>query len=269
MTFTITTESGEQITTESGTAITTDGPIQPNFQTPLSIIILALKTSGVLGVGQTPLAEDVNDAFTLLNFMMSQWNNKRWLIYHLLDVSYPSNGSQFYTVGPGQQFDCNRPDRLEAAFFRQLIPSTPNQIDYPLEIISARETYNDIALKSLTSFPSYIFYDSAYPIGYVYPWPLPQANLYSVHITIKESLSKFRNLTQKVNLPEEYNAALLYNLAVRLRPMYQMPPDPTLLALAKDALAVIRGSNTQIPRLQLPRDLNRGGIYNFYSDTMF
>lgn len=237
--------------------------------TALDIITLALKISGVIGVGQTPLAEDANDAFTTLNMMLSQWQNKRWLIWHLIDVSFTSTGAQSYTVGTGQQFNCKRPDRLEAAFFRQLIPSTPNQIDYPLEIISARETYNDIALKTLTSFPSYIFYDSAYPIGFVYPWPLPQANLYSVHITIKEALNDFTSLNQVISLPEEYNAALLYNLAVRLRPAYQLPPEPTLLALAKDALAVIRGSNTQIPRLQLPRDLTRGGIYNVYSDVSF
>ena len=237
--------------------------------TPLDIINLALKTSGVLGVGQTALAEDTNDAFTILNMMVAQWAMKRWLVFHLIDVAFTSTGAQSYTVGPGMQFNCQRPDRLEAAFFRQLIPSTPNQVDYSLEIIEARETYNDIALKTLTSFPSYIFYDSAYPTGLVYPWPLPQANLYEIHITIKAPLNDFTSLTQTINLPEEYNAALLYNLAARLRPHYQLPPEPSIIGLAKDALAVIRGSNAQIPRLQLPRDLNRGGIYNVYADTSF
>lgn len=237
--------------------------------TPLDIITLALKQAGVLGVGQTASAEDSNDSFTLLNFMLAQWSKKRWLVYHLVDVAFISTGAQSYTVGLGQQFNVKRPDRLEAAFFRQTIPSTPNQIDYPLEIIEARETYNDIALKTLTSFPSYIFYDSAFPIGFVYPWPLPQANLYEVHITVKETLAQFTTLDQDIVLPDEYFAAILYNLSVRLRPAYQMQPDPSITALAKDALAVIRGSNTQIPRLQLPRDLNRGGIYNVYSDTFF
>lgn len=237
--------------------------------TPADIINLALKHSGVLGVGQTAQPEDTNDAFILLNFMISQWNRKRWLIYHLIDVAFTSTGAQSYTVGPGQQFNCARPDRLEAAFFRQIIPSIPNQIDYPLEIIEARETYNKIALKNLGSFPSYIFYDSAYPIGFVYPWPVPQANLYQVHITIKDSISEFTTLTQDLNLPPEYHAVLLYNLAARLRPAYQMPPDPSLIALARDALAVIRGANTQIPRLAIPTSLLRGGIYNVYADTYF
>lgn len=236
--------------------------------TPNDIIKLALKDSGVIGIGQTPSAEDTNDAFTRMNWMLAQWSKKRWLVYHLLDISFTSTGAQSYTVGLGQQFNVKRPDRLEGAFFRQLIPSQPNQIDYPLELIESRETYSQIALKTLTSFPNYIWYDSAFPVGFVYPWPLPQANLYSVHILVKETLSQFTSLAQEIILPDEYYAALFYNLCARLRPAYQLPPDPTVVALAKDALAVIRGSNAQIPRLVLPTDLVRPGIYNVYSDQI-
>lgn len=235
--------------------------------TPNTIINLALKNSGVLGVGQTPLAEDVNDAFLLLNFMISQWNRKRWLVYHLVDVAVQCTGALFYLVGPGQSFDCPRPDRIESAFFRQTIPSMPNEIDYPLEIIEARETYNRIALKSLGSFPSYVFYDSDFPYGKLYPWPLP-SNLYSVHISIKETIATFTSLAQNINLPPEYYAAILYNLAARLRPAYQLPPDSQLTQLAKDALNVIRGANAQIGRLIMPVDVVRPGIYNPYSDQI-
>lgn len=236
--------------------------------TPLDIINLALKNAGVLGVGQSAQAEDTNDAFTLMNFMLAQWSRKRWLVYHLIDVAFTSTGAQSYTVGPGQQFNCTRPDRIEAAFFRQVIPSQPNLIDYPLEIIESRETYNNIALKTLTSFPNYVFYDSAWPIGFLYPWPLPQADLYQVHISVKETLTQFTSLGQQINLPPEYYAALLYNLGERLIPMYKLPPDPILTGLAKDALAVIRASNVQIPRLTLPAELVRPGIYNVYNDQI-
>lgn len=236
--------------------------------TPNDIIKLALKDSGVIGIGQTPSAEDTNDAFTRLNWMLAQWSKKRWLVYHLLDIAFTSTGALSYTVGVGQQFNVKRPDRLEGAYFRQLIQSQPNQIDYPLELIESRETYSQIALKQLVSFPNYIFYDSAYPVGFVYPWPLPQANIYEVHILVKETLTQFTSLSQSIILPDEYYAALFYNLCARLRPAYQMPPDQTVVALAKDALGVIRGSNTQIPRLVLPTDLVRPGIYNVYSDQV-
>ena len=235
--------------------------------TALDIINLSLKSAGVLGAGQTAAAEDVNDALTVLNFMIGQWNRKRWLVFHLVDISCPCTGALSYTVGPGQSFNVPRPDRLEAAFFRQVIPSNPNQIDYPLEILQAREDYNNIALKALNSFPSYIFYDAAFPIGYVYPWPVP-SNLYEVHITVKETLASFPTLTTVINLPPEYYAALLYNLTVRLLALYKLPADAVTIALAKEALNVIRGANAQIARLAMPAGVVRAGIYDPYADRI-
>lgn len=237
--------------------------------TPLDIITQALKKAGVLGVGQTALAEDVNDAYSDMQDMLGQWQRKRWLIWHLVDYECTGTGALYYTVGPGGQFDISpRPDKIESAFFRQLVQSQPNQIDYPLEIIEAREDYNRISLKQLQTFPQYLFYDSGFPTGKAYPWPLIQANLYSLHLTVKETLSQFTSLNQAIVLPLEYMAALKFNLGVRLRQSYQMPADPVLLGLAKDALNVIRNANLQIPRLRIPSDLVKPGIYNVYSDQI-
>lgn len=237
--------------------------------TPQDIIRAALKKAGVLGVGQSALAEDTNDAFQDMQDMLGQWQRKRWLIWHLVDYAVTGTGQEYYTVGPGGQFNINpRPDRIESAFFRQLVQSQPNQIDYPLEIIEAREDYNMIALKQLQTFPQYLFYDSGFPMGKAYPWPLIQANLYELHLTVKETLAQFTSLSQQISLPLEYFAALKFNLAVRLRQAYQLPPDPALIGLAKDALNVIRNANLQIPRLRVPTDLVRPGIYNVYSDQI-
>lgn len=199
--------------------------------------------------------------------MIAQWARKRWLMWHLLDVPLISTGAMSYTVGIGGDFNTPRPDRLEAAFFRQIVPSQPNQIDYPLELIESRESYNNIALKSLKTFPDSIFYDAAYPIGVIYPWPVPQANIYEIHLTLKDTLAQFSTLTQTIVMPPEFIAAMKFNLAIRLRQSYQLSPDVALIALAKDSLAVIRGANAQIPNLVMPSDLMRGGkIYNVFSD---
>lgn len=239
--------------------------------TPLDIITQALKKAGILGVGQTPLAEDTNDAYSDLQDMLGQWQRKRWLIWHLVDYEHIGTGDLYYTVGPGAQFDISpRPDKIESAFFRQIISSNPNQVDYPLAIIEAREDYNLIALKTLQSFPQYVFYDSGFPEAKIYPWPLIQSSIYSLHITVKATLSQFTSLNQTIELPLEYMAALKFNLALRLRQAYQLPPDPTLMGLAKDALNVIRNANLQIPRLQIDKQLIRpSGLYNPFSDTLY
>src|SRR5262249_34228889 len=78
-----------------------------------------------------------------------------------------------------------RPSKLESAFLRQLTQSQPNQIDYPLELLQSREDYNLIALKQLQSFPGYVFCDSEWPLAKIFPWPVPQANIYGVFVTVR------------------------------------------------------------------------------------
>jgi hypothetical protein len=238
--------------------------------TPQDIITQALKKAGVLGVGQSALAEDTNDAYADLQDMLGQWQRKRWLIWHLVEYYVTSTGALYYTVGPGGDFNINpRPDKVEAAFFRQLIQSQPNQIDYMLQRIDAYETYAQISLKQLQTFPQDYFYDSGFPLAKLYVWPVPLASIYQIHIVVKETLSQFTSLNQTISMPLEYMAALKYNLAIRLRQSYQLPVDQALVALAEDALNIIRNANTQIPRLRLPTALVRPTLYNIYSDTTY
>lgn len=268
--------------------------IDPGDTTVVDICRAALKECGAIGVGQTPLSEDINDAWTRLQWMLQQWERKRWLVYHLVDVAIVSTGATVYSIGPGGNIDTNqnanpfnnqfnnqfgpstkvsvRPDKIESAYLRQLVLSQPNQIDYPLTILQSREDYNKIALKQLNSFPSYIFYDTAWPLGFLYPWPIPQAAIYEVHVTIKEQLPvQFLNTSSVFNLPYEYYNAMVLNLAIRLRPKYGIATfqGDMLPGLAKDALAVLRGANTQIARLGMPPELSRPSLYNIFSDRVY
>lgn len=233
------------------------------------VINQALKKTGILGVGQSALAEDSNDAFYDLQDMLSQWQRKRWLTWNLIDTSIVSTGAVSYTIGTGENFNIARPDRVEAAFFRQIINTAPNQVDYPLEIIQARETYNRIALKSLVSWPEYLFYDSSYPVGNVYVWPIPQASLFEIHLTLKVQFSTISNLSTDIVMPPEYIPAIKWNLALRLRESYQLPPSVVLTKLAQESLDVIRGANVQVPLLQCDRRLIRPGLYSVYSDQIY
>jgi len=235
--------------------------------TARDIVMMSLRVSGIIGVGQDPLAEDTNTAFTMLNMMIAQWARKRWVIWHLKDVSKVSTGAQSYTVGTGGDFNTPRPDKIEGAYFRQLT-GYPNQVDFPLELIEAREDYSRISLKTLASFGQYVFYDSAYPLGSLYVWPIPSASIYEIHILVKEPLVAFADLDTAVAFPPEYEEPLYWNLAMRLRPAYQMPADPQVLMAAKASLNTIRVANSQIGRLTMPKALQRGVNYNIHSDRV-
>lgn len=234
--------------------------------TARDLITSALKKSGVVGVGQTASAEDANDLFDDLNDMMSQWAYERWLVYHLVDVPLVSTGAQSYTVGPGGDFNVTaRPDRLEAAFVRFLgATATP---DLPLKLLQSREDYNRVTLKSQPGFPQAIFYDSAFPLGSVFPVWVPTAGIYEIHLTLKAVLSIFASLDTVVSLPPVYNAAIRWNLTARACVSYSLPVPPGVVAFAKNALNVIRNSNTQVPELRMPPGLvRRGGRYNIFTD---
>lgn len=240
------------------------------LSTPAEIVRFSLKAAGVLGVGQSALPEDYSDAFDAMNAMLAGWARRRWLVYHLIDVWAPTTGAVSYNVGPGETFDVARQDRMEAAFFRQTISAPPNQVDFPLEVLESREDYNQIRLKALsTTLPRWIWFDSGWPIGTVYPWPIAPAGAGEVHVSFKAPLGAFTSYTQSINLPPEYAEAIWSNLVIRLSPVYQYEVNKAVLAIANTSLAAIRGANTQIPRLKMPRFLSYRSRYDIFSDTLY
>lgn len=235
----------------------------------LTLIDLVLRDSGVAGTGQTPSAQMQNDAKMRMNFLISSWKRRRWLVYHLIDVSAPCDGSLYYTLGSGQTFDVPRTDQIEAAFVRQTNVSSPNgQVDYPLQIIHSYEDYSQITLKNMQAGPAWVaFYDSGFPVGKLYLWPLSPSG-WSLHVIIKAELDSVGNLTDEIVLPAEYEMALYYNAMQMTRAAFFLPADPMIDKMSKASLATIRAANVQIPTMSVdPAALNpRTGAYSIFAD---
>ena len=273
--------------------------LNPSNTSVNDICTEALRECGAIGVGQSPSAADLVGAQARLQWMLQTWERKSLLVYHLVTAGVVCNGGQTYTIGPGGQFDTNipwmpfsaafgaggllpannpfgptypvsaRPSKIESSFVRQLVNSQPNQIDYPMRLIQTMNDYNRIALKQLSTFPGYLFYDPAWPLGLLYPWPVPQPEIYALFVTVVEQLPPmFATAGAVFSLPFEYYSAMYLNLALLLRPKYSIPtfPGDMLPGLAKDALATLRKSNTRITQLQMPADLLTGKQYNIFSD---
>ena len=248
--------------------------LDPSNTTIGDLVNAALKLATVVGVGQTASADDANDAWSLCQMMLEGWQRRRWLVFALTTYSKTSTGAISYTLGPGGDFDTGatsfRPDKIESAFLRQVNQPPPNQVDFPLQIVQSKEDYNTISLKSLVSFPQYIFFDPQWPLGSVFAWPVPQASVYALYVTVKTPMQyKFANLATKIALPYEYYEAILFNLTLRIRMQYGIsnPPGDMLPKLAKNALNSLRLGNTAIKRSQMPGGLrNRGKGYNIFSD---
>jgi hypothetical protein len=248
-------------------------PVLP-IDTVGQLLTNALCDAGVIGIDEAPDQPIINRAFTQANWLLAQWARKRWLVYRLQDYSFVSTGANNYTVGNQQTININpRPDRIEYAFVRFLNQSSLGNnnsstlVDIPLDIIPSHENYSQITVKTIGTLPARIFYDPLWPIGLLFPWPVPQANIYEIHVGFKVVLPRFLNIQQPINFPPEYEAALNWCLARRFRASYQMPPDSTIDSLARDGLNVIRLANQAMPILRLPPYLrNRGRAYSYQSD---
>ena len=238
---------------------------QPLPTTPSDIINLALKTANVIGVGQTPLAQDTNDCFNQLNMMMAQWQRRRYMVYNLVTVGLQATGALTYSVGTGGDFNITRPVKLESAFFR-MNKNTPLPVDYPLEVLRAQEDYNRISIKNLNAFPQYAYYNTGFPLGELYIWPVPN-NQYEIFISVMVQLEAFQTINDQIVLPPEYLDALHWNLARRICVMYGLQITPELTGYAEASMRAIEEVNSQIPLLHMPVALRgKSGAYNIYGD---
>lgn len=235
-----------------------------------SLTDLILRDSGVAAQGQTPNAQMQQDTMTRLVNMLNMWKRRRWLSYHLVELSLTCDGSLFYTFGAGQQFNYTRTDQIDFAFARQVIPSAqPNQPDFPLRIISSYEEYAAITLKQLAAGPSWsLFYDSGYPVAKVYPWPL-MSDQYELHLLVKSDLDVPASLTDSIVLPPEYNDAVYFDMLRRTRLAYRLPADQEINKQARASLSTIKAANFQIAPLVMPAAVRSygGSRYSIWSDT--
>lgn len=252
--------------------------------TVADVITGSLRRSGIIALGESPAGDDTIDAQNELSYLLAQWNSKTWLVWDKIDLSVLSTGQATpYTIGPstypgtttptGAQIvtSTQRPDRVEQAYIR-INPSSAVPVDQPLELIPAAESYADIALKNLVAFPKGWYYQPESAVGNVYFYPWPQASLYEMHVIVKNVFPLTLPLTTSLaNLPAVCRAAMIYELARRLRQAYGkgLRPDPELNALARDALATMRQAQIQAPQLTMPPMLRRPSHYNIYGDITY
>jgi hypothetical protein len=269
------------------------------------ICMAALKECGAVGQGQVPTGEDLADAWTRLQWMLQEWGEDSMLVWRERTITVqsvnvgllptdPDQGTPitpvyYFPVGPGAgvlggfetgvnnttvhptQAISEAPRRIKRAFLRQ----TPNNglpIDYPLAKLDSMGDYSRIALKGLVSFPGLYYYDSAWPLGRLFLYPLPLNSIYGVGIVMRDQLPiQFVTDADVIELPFIYFNAFYTNLALRLRPSKGLRsfPGDNLPDLAKGARAAIKNTSVQIAQLDLPQELRRPGMYNIFSDRTY
>lgn len=259
-----------------------------------TIIGMAQRASGILGVGQTALPQDMTDATALLTMMLQQWRQKRWLVFRLDNVMFPVEvGKGEYTIGPTPPpptFPSNwpapdvvtygnyRPANIQSIYLRQDVGSGPNSfpIDFPMTILQSRQQFDAISLKNLGSWPASIYYDPTIPYGTIHIWPIPIQNFFQLYVGYQQAIDLAPEETSNVDfdqvLPTETQEAIMWNLAVRLCVAYKLPPDQQLAAAARASLNTMRNANYAVRPLRMPQALQgpqrtKNPMGGFYPET--
>ena len=234
--------------------------------TALDIINEAFRDVGIKGTGRNLTAEDISTGLRRLNWLISQWNQKKIFIYHMVELSLTSTGALSYTCGPGGDFPfVDAPRKMDSAFVRLINSGIP--VDRSLGIIQSKEDYDRISLKSMGTIPSWVYLDENFPVATVYFWPVPVANIYELHISVPMVLATFPTPATAVSLPPEYFAALQYALALRICSAYRIEASKELIFLARDAENTLVKANYKQQLLRMPQGLVRDGVYNIYTDS--
>lgn len=201
--------------------------------TARTIIKRALQLNGVLTKNESPSGDEASDGLDSLNYLISSWSNDSLLIYARLSESFPLIGGQAsYTIGSGGDFNTVRPMQILSAFTR--IGDT----DYNMSIINGVE-YDKVMQKSIqVSIPDSLFYDGNAPLGTITIYPVPTTG--TLHIRSEKRLSEFTTLDAALELPEGWERALIYNLAIEVASEYGQPANDMVFSIAMDSLAKIK-----------------------------
>ena len=233
--------------------------------TGLDLINRSLRLLGVLASGESASSSEATDGLNSLNDLIDSWSNENLLIPNKLREVFPIVvNQQSYTWGTGGNFNSARPQKIENAII-QLNTQTP-ALEIPLKILT-KDQYAGIILKGIIStFPLYIYYDNAFPLGSVNVWPIGNQAGNNLVFYSWKPLTDVASLTTVISLPPGYARALRYNLAIELAPEYGKTVSPEVISIAEVSRANIKRMNMNVdPKLLRVDDeiMSKPAVWNW------
>lgn len=175
------------------------------------MITRGMKALGTLGRNEVPNAHDFIDGLYAYNQLLESWSNENLMSYATLQRSFSLvANTQSYTIGSGGVVNVTRPLDITQAFIRD-----SNNNDFPLSIIP-RDQWNMIGDKSITSqIPQFLFYDSTYPLGVIYLFPVPSISYTLFYDSVLNQVTASTG-TMSISMPPGYERTFVSNLALEL-----------------------------------------------------
>ena len=194
---------------------------------------------------------DAQTGLRYLNRMLSLWKTQSLTIPGVLRsvlswTAGKGGPSNPYTIGPGGDFDIARPSNQQSIKQAMLL-LVDGSTEIPLGLMTD-QSYDQLPVKNLAGTqPTQIYYNPTFTsgLGTINAWPVPNTTTTRPVLYCEQPLTTFGNLTTAYQLPDGYDEALMYNLAVRLAGPYGKPVSDDLREFAAQGLRLIKRGNVK------------------------
>jgi hypothetical protein len=205
----------------------------------MTILVTKIITNMYRSIGViNPTAGELDAALNSLNDLLEFWSINDLMVYVNVREALTLVVSQAtYTLGTGGDLNSVRPETIVDIFYRD-----DNDSDTPIRHSTELE-YNAIPNKTSEGRPTEWFYAPEYPLGKLYLYPVPN-DTNTLQITSKKPFSTVA-IGDSLILPNGYNRAIKWNLALEMSPDNDMPADPIIVKHATDSLLDIQGKNAK------------------------
>lgn len=180
--------------------------------------------------------DDMQVSLQALDQMIDSWSNDRLMIYTISPYVFNTvGGQQTYTLGPGGDWNIDRPMEIEEAYVRWNT-GTPQAVDIPVGLLTDAE-YASIGVKQTPSaFPFLIYDNGDYPLRTIFTFPVPNQTT-EIVLWLRQPLIDVTNLDGQVMYPKGYERAFRFNLACEVAAefMKEIPSRVELVAEASKA----------------------------------
>jgi hypothetical protein len=203
--------------------------------TARDIIYFALRKINAAPIGQDPSPGEVDPVTIELNLMLKECQ------IHGPNLWRHTEGSVTLVANtPSYSLTVDNPLRLVEVRYRYPPTSNPaEQRDLPMEMMT-REQYKTLPVK-LTggSPPTQWYFDPQESTQTLYVWPVPiVVSGDTIQYTYQRRMQVITNLSQTLDIPEEWLSTVGYALAARLVPTYgiESKTGDTIMSIASDLL---------------------------------
>lgn len=217
------------------------------------VIQSALRKIRVARAGFDPAPDDVNDAFELLNAMIASWQAESLLIpYRTRESIALTAGTNPHTVGPGGVIDTAQPTKIESLVLND------GAADYSVDVLFTAQEYQGIRVKTLPGRPEKAWFERGITLGSLHFDFVPDAAYTGSMVSLKP-ITRFADLATDLPVPDQYEIAVTFNLALLLAPEYGKEAPGTVQRIAESSLRVIKDQvmRSRVPIIELDPALLR------------